>query len=200
MGSPLQILPRPFRNVVGRGPCAPPRLSNRCRMLTGRCGHRPLQVLWRASINGCRGRCPHRPVKRSGTSPLGGHPPAARQRPRFTGIFLSFRRAACPQAAAFIELLSYVDGGVRVPVERSETNALGVYPALQHHRRPSLELVGGGVHDAPLHRAVDKRQPLQRLLNAPGLIVGRDAHAQRKPPWGTSRRRLSGRFRMLTAG
>ena len=57
--------------------------------------------------------------------------------------------------------------------------------ALQHHRRPSLELVGGGVHDAPLHRAVpqgdflalcahsvDKRQPLQGLRNALGLVVG----------------------------
>ena len=60
--------------------------------------------------------------------------------------------------------------------------------ALQHHRRPSLELVGGGVHDAPLHRAVpqgdflalcahsvDKRQPLQGLRNALGLVVGRGA-------------------------
>ena len=60
--------------------------------------------------------------------------------------------------------------------------------ALQHHRRPSLELVGGGVHDAPLHRAVpqgdflalcahsvDKRRPLQGLRNALGLVVGRGA-------------------------
>ena len=37
--------------------------------------------------------------------------------------------------------------------------------ALQHHRRPSLELAGRR-----------KRRPLQRLLNALGLIVGGDAH------------------------
>ena len=44
--------------------------------------------------------------------------------------------------------------------------------ALQHHRRLSLELVGGGVYDAPFQRAVDKRQPLQGLQNALGLVVG----------------------------
>ena len=34
LGSPLQILPRPSCNVVGRGPCAPPRLPTHFRMLT----------------------------------------------------------------------------------------------------------------------------------------------------------------------
>ena len=56
--------------------------------------------------------------------------------------------------------------------------------------RLSLDLVGGGVYDAPFQRAVDKRQPLQRLLSALGPIVGVDAHIDP---------RLSIAPRMLTA-
>ena len=40
----------------------------------------------------------------------------------------------------------------------------GYYPPLQYHMQLSLDLVGGGVYDAPFQRAVDKRQPLQVLL------------------------------------
>ena len=88
MGPPLQILPSPSRNVVGRGPCAPPRLSNCCRMLTAGCGH----------------------------------------------------------------------------------------PALQHRKRPSLELVGAGACRQPADAGRRERRPLQGLQNALSLIVGVDAH------------------------
>ena len=66
----------------------------------------------------------------------------------------------CP--AASIGVLSYVDGGVRVHVERSETNALGVHPALQHHRRPTIDLVGAAICRPPSTDALPCVAPHQR--------------------------------------
>ena len=53
---------------------------------------------------------------------------------------LSCCRAACPQAAVNIRENSGRRGGVRVPVERRETNALGVHPALQNLKELAVEV------------------------------------------------------------
>ena len=62
-----------------------------------------------------------------------------------------------------------INGGeVRVSVERSITNVLGVRPTLRYGKKPSIEFVGGGVYDAPQGGIVKPRalQPFDDLTAA----------------------------------